>query len=304
MAGGPNEPDRRAEPEGAAFEGVARSDRRGALVILGLAAVVLGIALLTRESAPPDRDRAAVASASPQGSLGDGRTSSPRPTPTATGGAPERDPRVTPRPTFAAEPIEAGLTTLTPPGGSTIRATVDLPAGWARAGDGMVVRSGGGAPAGASLGIWAIERIFVFPCRWSSEVGVDPALMTTAAGQARALSAWWGQDPGAPPPSNVSIAPIATRPSEARFAGYDAWYLEVLVLRGFDFHACDGAQLVFWQATDGSVRYGLGRGELHRLAVVDVDGEVVVIDAASFPGTPAADLAQLEAIVESMVIEP
>ncbi len=254
-------------------------------MILGLAVVILGVALLTRESAPPDRDPIAVSSASPQGSLGDSLISSPRPTPTP--GAPERDPRVTPHPTFVVEPVDAGTTTLIPPGGPPIRVTVDLPAGWARAGDGMVVRSGGGAPDGASLGVWTIEHVFVFPCRWSSDVFVDPALMFTAAGQARALTAWWGQDPGAPPPSNVSIAPIATRPSPAPFLGFDAWNLEVLVLRGFDFHACDGAQLVLWRASDGQVRYGLGRGELHRLAVVDVDGVVIVIDAASFPGTSA-----------------
>ena len=46
-----------------------------------------------------------------------------------------------------------------------------------------------------------------------------------------------------------------------------------------------------------------GPGELHQLWVVDVDGEISVIDAASFRGTPVADVEELERIIGSIAVE-
>jgi hypothetical protein len=106
-----------------------------------------------------------------------------------------------------------------------------------------------------------------------------------------------------PPKSNAGIAPIATMPRSTTLWGYPAWSLEVLIPSGFDLTACDGGQLVLWDSGNGQVRASLGPGELSRLWVVDVDGEPIVIDAASV-GASSDDLAELQAVIDSVVIEP
>ena len=147
--------------------------------------------------------------------------------------------------------------------------------------------------------------MFIFPCRWSNRDFADPRLMRTAAGQAQALSDWWGQDPNlAPFYSNSAIAPIAGKPRQSTIGGYPAWYVEVLIPSNFDFSQCDGGQVVLWETADGSVRYGLGPDEHNRLWVVDVDGQIVVIDAASSLFPSAEDTDELQAVIDSVVISP
>lgn len=291
--------------EGAAFEGAANVRRRGpiALVLAGVA--VVAFAVLTR---PPDAPPPAPDPSGPPPSAAVAEPSSPAPTlaptlqprPSALPDPPPRDPLATPYPTRVATPIEAGPVTIRPAGSTDISLPITVPDGWERVGDSMVVKSGGVSPGGMSFGAWVVQDVFVYPCRWSSRAFVDRSLLRTADGQAHALSSWWGQDPGAPPPSNVSIAPVATRPEPATVRGLDALEVGILVLSGFDFAACDADQLVFWEAADGTARLGLGPGELHRLWVVDVDGTIVVVDAATFPGTSTADRAELQAIIDSI----
>jgi hypothetical protein len=222
----------------------------------------------------------------------------------STSGAPSRNPTVTPHPTFLAVHVQAGATQLIPAGPTPVRLTVALPDGWAKASDGMYVKANGAAPAGLSIGAWQLQHVNIVPCRWSSQEFADPPLMRTAEGQAEALSEWWGQDPGMLPYWNSKIAPLAGKRLRTTLGGYPAWYVEVLIPSYLDHTECDGGQVVLWDTANGDVRYSLGNGELNRLFVVDVDGELIVIDAASFLGTSTADLAELQAVVDSVVIEP
>jgi hypothetical protein len=288
--------------EGAAFEGAANARRRGpiALVLAGVA--VVAFAFLTR---PPDPTPTAPDPSRPPPSAAVAEPSSPAPTidpspSPADAGPPPRDPLATSYPTLAVTPIVAGPVSIRPAGSTDISLPITLPPGWERVNDAMVVKSLGVSPAGMSFSAWVVQDVFVYPCRWSSREFVDRSLLQTAEGQALALSSWWGQDPGAPPPSNVTIAPVATRPQTTTIRGLDAYTVGILVLSGFDFTACDADQLVFWETADGAVRLGLGPGELHRLWVVDVEGTIVVVDAATFPGTSPADRAELQAIVDSI----
>ena len=118
------------------------------------------------------------------------------------------------------------------------------------------------------------------------------------------MSAWWGEDPNSAFYTNSPLAPIASKPRPATIGGRAAWYVEVLIPSDFDFSQCDAGQLVLWETGNGIVRYGLGRNEHNRLWVVDVHGERIVIDASS-PLTPSpADAAELQAIVDSVAIQP
>lgn len=287
--------------EGAAFEGAASARRRGPIALVFVGVAVVAFAVLTR---PPDPTPPVPDPSRPPSSAAVVEPSAPAPTlrprPSALAEPPPRNALATPYPTLIATPIEAGPVTIRPAGSTNISLPITVPAGWERVDDAMVVKAGGGSPAGVSFGAWVVQDVFVYPCRWSSRAFVDRSLLRTVEGQAHALSSWWGQDPGAPPPSNVSIAPVATRPQPTTIRGLDAYEVGILVLSGFDFTACDADQLVFWETADGTPRLGLGPGELHRLWVVDVDGAIVVVDAAAFPGTSAADRAELQAIIDSL----
>ncbi len=136
---------------------------------------------------------------------------------------------------------------------TSVHLTVTVPAGWERAGLGMYVKPDDAGPIGLSIGAYEIAHVNMFPCRWASGQFTDTAYPHTAAGQAQALTAFWGQDPNQTPFfSNSSIAPIATKPSPATIGGYPAWRLQILIPSTFDFSACDGGQLVLWETADGT----------------------------------------------------
>jgi hypothetical protein len=117
-----------------------------------------------------------------------------------------------------------------------------------------------------------------------------------------ALSAFWGQDPNASFFSNASIAPISSRPRPATIGGHPAQYVEVLIPSTLDFSRCDGRQFVLWDSGGSSVRYGLGPGEIDRLWVLEVHGTLVVIDAALPLLASRSDAAELQRVIDSVVV--
>jgi len=273
-------------------------------VAIGFLAIALLGKGLTPAVTPP------IASATPRPSLAAGPTETPVPQgqPTESTvepslGPPDLNPTASAHPPFVAVPAKAGVTDLIPAGPTDVRVSITLPAGWKSAGDSMYLKFEREIPAGLSIGAWKLEHVFIFPCRWSHGDFADPPLMRTAAGQAQALSDWWGQDPNlAPFYSNSRIAPIASKPQPATIGGFPAWYVEVLIPSNFDFSQCDGGQLVFWDTADGSIRYGLGADEHNRLWVVDVHGQLIVIDAGSSLIPSSADADELQAVIDSVLI--
>jgi hypothetical protein len=291
-------------PQQVQFTGSARRSRRGPALVLLAAIVFLGAAFLTKQatsvvSVPVP---SAVAKSSP--AAGPSLDTSATHTPSDPAGPPDRDPTARPHPTFVAVPTAAGPTRLVPAGSAAVSAEVTLPDGWARASAAMYVRRASPGQVGLSIGAWTVQHVNRFPCRWTTPAFSDQLFDRTAAGQAQALAAWWGQDPNAPFSSNATIAPIATGPRATTLGGYPAWYVEVLVPSVFDFSQCDGGQLVLWQTADGDVRYALGPGELDRLWVVDIDDTPIVIDASLPVMATSADETALQRIVDSIAIKP
>lgn len=289
-------------PEGATFRVVAPPSRRTPAAIALGAIGLLAFALLTRQLTPPANEPRAVATAQQGHAETASSSAEPSPTPAAILGPPPRNPTVTPHPIFAIRPAKSGATQLLPAGPTTVRLTITLPDGWQKVSDAMYVNVHGAATSGPSISAWRLQHVYVYPCRWSSAEYAEATFMRTADGQALALSSWWGQDATMPPKSNARIAPIASKPRPATLTGYPAWHLEVLIPTDLDVAACDGAQLVLWDTVDGDVRYSSGPGELIQLWVVDVDGEIIVIDAAT-PSPFGPDPA-LQSIVDSIIIEP
>jgi hypothetical protein len=274
-------------------------------VVLATIAFV-GVALLTKQAS-------SVVSA-PVASVAAHASPGPAASPSVVGGAPatattfsvppDRDPSARPHPALVAVPAKAGTTRFVQAGSTPVSVTVELPDGWERASAAMVITPKGAAPVGMSISVWTVQHVNLFPCRWTTPAFSDELFDDSAQGLAQALAAWWGQDPNAPFSSNATIAPIATKPRATSIQGYPAWFVELLVPSVFDFSHCDGGQLVLWQASNGDVRYAFGPGELDRLWVVDVHGMPIVIDAQSPVMASSADEAELQAVIDSIAIEP
>jgi hypothetical protein len=158
---------------------------------------------------------------------------------------------------------------------------------------------------GLSISAWRIQDVYLYPCRWASQVYADQPSGGSATGLAGALTGFWGQDPDqAPINSNSRIAPLASKPRAATLAGKAATYLEVLIPSDLDFTQCDAAQVVLWKTADGTVRTALGPSEHNQIWVVDEDRGPIVIDASSALTPSPEDQAELQAVIDSIAFTP
>jgi len=310
---GPTDPVEKGASEGAAFRASAHASRRGPTLIVIAAVAVLGVAILARQAAPP----APTATVVPQRSSAAVVTSvAPSVLPTAepTSVPPPLDPNATPHPRSVTVRAAAGTTELVPAGPTPVRVSLTLPAGWQQMSPGMYIKKS--APTavgpvssppdpGLSISAWRIRDVYLYPCRWASQVYAEQPSDGRATGLADALAGFWGQDPNqAPFYSNSRIAPLASKPRPATLAGKDATYVEVLIPSDLDFSQCDAGQVLLWNTADGSVRTALGPTEHDRLWVVDVDRGPIVIDASSALTPSAEDQAELQAVIDSIAFKP
>lgn len=294
--------------DSAAFAAVTRRSRRGPFAIVAAGMVVLAFALVTKLAVPSATESPGGAPTSPTRAAAASSARTPvtvltvePPVVQLVVVPPPLNPAATPHPEPSLAGIPAGTAELARAGPTGLHVTVTLPAGWQEAGDATYLKPDGAGGAELSIGAWRLQHVYTYPCRWATHAYADPPLMQTAQGQAEALSSWWGQDPSLLPYWNASIAPIARKPVPGTLLGYPAWYVEVLLPQGFDLGACDGGQVVLWDDASGAVRSSVP-GDLHRIWVVDVDGDSVVIDATSGSSASAAERAELQAAIDSIQI--
>ena len=104
----------------------------------------------------------------------------------------------------------------------------------------------------------------------------------------------------------------ATAPTDVTLSGYPAKRVDLSIPANLDRATCDGGIIRTWvpPGDDGVNAYvdtenlGMHAGQLNVTYIVDVNGDRLVIDTWHMPGTSAADLAELDAILASMRIEP
>lgn len=164
----------------------------------------------------------------------------------------------------------------------SVRVTLTVPDGWSANPAGVWPTDGDAAEAyllvvrGASL--------YDDPCRSTANSSVPPEI------------------PVGPTVDDfvdaVAAHPLldATTPTDVTLAGYTGRYLEVQVPA--DISGCDVYRP--WEPW----LYTQGPGELWHLWVLDVDGVRVVVQSVDLPSTSAEIRTQLQAIVESIQIEP
>jgi hypothetical protein len=106
---------------------------------------------------------------------------------------------------------------------------------------------------------------------------------------------------------------VLTAPSEANLAGYAGQRLALRVPDleyepGRGFTTCNGGYFYGWRAPTGRdrspTRYYQGPGQELELWVLEVDGSRLLIEANRFPDSPADDVAELQAILDSLDIRP
>ena len=201
--------------------------------------------------------------------------------------------------------------------GDTARITFEVPSGWSAVDGRTIVKDGAGA--NLTVSPWAVDRVFTEPCAWLSGGNADPPMMQSLDGLAGALVAWW---------DGAADRPNATQPTQTSLAGLDARFVEVTAPQDLDLATCSQGRFVLFADPLDNQRWVQEPGQTDRLWVVDVDGYVantiywqipeavgvdgamsellgglLVIDAGSSPSATDADLAEMQAIVDSIQLE-
>ena len=215
------------------------------------------------------------------------------PTPTVT---PAPSPTFEPTPTPTATP-DSGL-----PVGSYLfngnpafgpRITVAIPApGWnVEETYGVLIKNQNSDPPDGAAIIGPFAGGFLIygdPCEWSSTVPDAPA--TTVDEVVAALAAQASRD--------------ASDPVDITVDGYAGKSITLHVPDDTVDSECDQGRFASWEMADspedGPDRYHQGPGQIDELWVLDIDGVVTVMDAMYGPETPAQNIAELQAILQSM----
>jgi hypothetical protein len=175
---------------------------------------------------------------------------------------------------------------------ATVRMTVTIPAPdwYGEPGGGTLIKNDqADAPDGAGLIVFAGEDLYVYgdPCRWSSTRPETPA--TTVDELVDALTAQASRD--------------ATQPLDVTVDGYSGQSITLHVPEDADFSECDRSTFGSWGVPgpdETPFRHHQDPGQIDKLWVLDVEGELVVIDTAYYDDTPQSDIDELGAIVESI----
>lgn len=213
------------------------------------------------------------------------------------GGSPVPSTAATAQPTAAAPSVSP---TRTPvgllPEGSQFRlvipgitVTIPAPDWYGDPGNGILVKNDqSDAPDGAGLiAFGGGELLYVYgnPCDWSTTRPTKPA--TTVDTFVAAMAAQELRD--ASEPVNVTVD------------GYAGKSITVHVPDDAKFSDCDQGYFGSWGVDTESTpaRYHQDPGQIDKLWILDVNGELFVIDTAYYAGTPQVVVDELAAIAES-----
>lgn len=187
-----------------------------------------------------------------------------------------------PSPVPAAGAIAPGTYHLSNPLWSTVDYELTVPGGWIAENGGETLSKHPDEPGGLMVNPYVVDRIFADPCGNEESLAVGPS----AADLAAALMT----QPG---PRKAETA--------VTLGGHPATLIELRFPPGLDAATCDppiGLQI--WQTTVASSYLVLGDDATLRVYIADVDGRRFVIVAGSRSASPASDIAELTAIIDSI----
>lgn len=193
---------------------------------------------------------------------------------------------------YAAQPIPATDPALT--------VTFTLKEPWEWFGASLVPEPpGAAAPTGLGIVFLEVTSLNPDPCQWQgTKDDVDAG--KTVGGLVAALEAQTAY--AVSDPVDVTIGGFFGQrvdivgPTEPFSNGADSG----------DAPACDGGVVQLWSSRENgeSPIHLQGPANRWQVNILDVDGTRLVVVAQDFPGTKPADRARLDAVLESLVIEP
>lgn len=235
-----------------------------------------------------------------------GPTPSTSPVPVPTAGA------LAPGTYFLANPYRGGNPALKCDRGCAWykQITFTLPAGWSIS-DGLVSKHKG-QPGEVAFSAWTVDKVYADPCHWQrsalSPIDInilrsqDPSGALAAAPKQGGLAnqALRGSMPR-------TWTPVMLRFVDNTGASWptSAVRIDLSVPANLDIGTCDKGQFRSWtvlQVPDGANAHHVS-GQLDSVYEIDLDREPLVIDASHMPGTSEADLAELQSILASMIID-
>ena len=212
----------------------------------------------------------------------------PAPAPTA---APTPTPSPTPTPVSlpTSGAIQPGTYFITDTSETNVnRLTFTVPDGWTVA---DFIAKNAGTPNEVMFTTWVVSHVFEDACKWNEtkivNVGTTPVqLMTALAAQK----------------SRTASAATSTV-----IDGYPAQEMTLTVDPNLNTSTCTDGNLRYWPAAGPDFGGGMCcnlAGNIDTTYAVDVNGKRMVVVARHYPGSSAADLAELQSIVDSIQIEP
>jgi hypothetical protein len=144
------------------------------------------------------------------------------------------------------------------------------------------------APDGAGLIVFAGDPggLYVYgdPCSWSTTRPTEPA--GTVDELVAALTSQASRD--------------ATSPVDITIDGHPGKSITLHVPEDAVFADCDEGTFASWGVQgEDPARWHQDPGQIDELSILDVDGELVVLDGAYYEGTPTSVVDELRALIES-----
>ena len=211
---------------------------------------------------------------------------------TGPGGVPTPEPSSTPIPTPTVAPLPTGSIApgayrIHDPSHEILPYTVTVPAGWS--GPDNPSRGDAFAGSGVTLVTWIVDHVYGNGCKWSGTL----VPVTTRAELVAALVAQKGGD--------THSAPV-----ETTIGGIPATKITMSLDAGFDMAACNNDIVMrMWPdpGPDENGGWGLNPGETATIYAIEANGRVGVLMTVQHVASPAADVAQLQAILASLQFE-
>lgn len=198
------------------------------------------------------------------------------------------DPTPTADPTPVAAATPAAATIVIGEGLlSHARVTAERPEGWSLESNFAGKQTG---PDGIGFSAWTNVGVHQDPCAWEDDE-MDLSANPTVEEIMAALVVQPGRDPS--PPTRTSLG------------GWPAMRVELRVPSTLDISSCDQGRYKAWTdlSDPNGGNWNHESGQFDVIYVVDVDGGPVVIDDWYHDSTTDSDLGELEAVLDSMVID-
>ena len=158
-----------------------------------------------------------------------------------------------------------------------------------------------GQPDEVAFSAWTVDAVYADPCHWRASALSPLELTSHGHGESGAIVLTGPGDGGL---ANQALrSPSA--PTEVSLGGQRALRVELSVPADLDIATCDQGQFrswTEWDVADGANSHHAS-GQVDVVYMVDVDRRALVIDASHGPAASRADLAELDGILASMVID-